>query len=471
MNKKELIIFISGNGSNLQAIIDACEDGTLNANIKCVVSNKSNAYGLERALKHNIRTELYMWNREHNRNIYDWTLAKRINEIGCDLIVLAGWMHLLGSEFLNNIKCPIINLHPALPGQFPGKDAIKQAWEAYKQGRIKSTGLMIHHVIEEMDAGEVIETCEIPINSWDTFDDLNERVRHHEKPTLIKAIQKLTTRYPLIYRGKVRDVYDLGNDFLCFHQTDRQSAFDRHICKIPHKGIILTSISAFWFNKTEHIIPNHMICWKDNTMICKKCTPFKVEVVVRGYITGSTSTSLWTHYNNGERVYCGVSFPDGLIKNQKLYKNVVTPTTKGEHDNPISGEDIIQMGLMTQQEWNYIHDKALELFDYGQKVSHTKGLILVDTKYEFGKDVNGNILLIDEIHTCDSSRYWLLKTYHEKMNKGDEPDKFDKDVIRDYIKSKCDPYNEKLPEIPQELINKVQQAYSKFYKMLTEDEP
>ena len=270
-----------------------------------------------------------------------------------------------------------------------------------------------------------------------------------------------------VYVGKVRNVYDIGDNLLAFEHTDNQSAFDRHICIIPNKGEILTKISEWWFNKTKHIIPNHFISSNKNIMICKKCEPFKIEVVVRGYITGSTSTSLWTHYGNGERIYCGIKFPDNLIKNQKLDNIVVTPTTKGDKDEPISSEDIINKGLASEEEWDYIRTKALELFDFGQKVSNEKGLILVDTKYEFGKDDKGNILLIDEIHTCDSSRFWLKDTYQTKFDKGLEPDRFDKDIIRTFIKNSCDPYKDELPEIPKSLIFKAQNAYQEFFGMLT----
>ena len=184
-------------------------------------------------------------------------------------------------------------------------------------------------------------------------------------------------------------------------------------------------------------------------MIVKKCTPFRLEVVVRGYITGNTKTSLWTHYKNGEREYCGIDFPDGLVKNQKLECNIVTPTTKGEVDVPISPEDIVEHGFATADEWEFMSNKALQLFQYGQNIANKKGFILVDTKYEFGKDANDNIILIDEIHTCDSSRYWLKKTYKTLFKLGKEPEKLDKDLVRDYVRTKCDPYIDDIPEIPQ----------------------
>ena len=197
-------------------------------------------------------------------------------------------------------------------------------------------------------------------------------------------------------------------------------------------------------------------------MICKKCSVIPLEIVVRGYITGSTSTSLWTHYNKGVRNYCGIEFPDGLNKNDRLSKPVITPTTKGEIDEPISREEILNRGIVTEEEIDFIFSKALELFRYGTEVVDKKGLILVDTKYEFGRTIDGEIILIDEIHTCDSSRFWLKESYKP----GVEPKKLDKDAARDYIKSVCDPYNDPIPEIPQVEKDKVFSCYKRLYELL-----
>ena len=272
-----------------------------------------------------------------------------------------------------------------------------------------------------------------------------------------------------IYKGKVRDCYDIGYNLLAMLHSDRQSAFDRHICDIPGKGIILTYASKWWFERTQYIIPNHFIYSRGNTMIVKKCQPFKVEVVVRAYITGSTKTSLWTHYNNDERVYCGITFPDGLVKNQKLDRNYVTPTTKSDSDEPISEKDIVELGLMTEKEWIYVKEKALELFEFGQMIADKRGLILVDTKYEFGKDVNGDILLIDEVHTCDSSRYWLKSSYEERFTNKLDPQSFDKDIVRQYLNRCCDPYHvSSLPEIPDHLIEQTRNAYTDYINLVTQ---
>ena len=273
-----------------------------------------------------------------------------------------------------------------------------------------------------------------------------------------------------IYEGKVRNVYDIGNNALLLEATDRTSGFNKHLCEIPGKGILLNKMSEFWFNKTRHIIPNHLLYSKNRYSVVKKCSPFKIEVIVRGYITGSTETSLWTHYKNGSRNYCGIEFPDGLVKNQKLEAPVVTPTTKDENDRPITPEEIVRDKYMTQEEMDYVFTKALELYNYGAEYAESKDLILVDTKYEFGKDMKGNIILIDEVHTCDSSRYWKKNTYNERFKEGKSPEKYDKDQIRDWVNTQCDPYKDAIPEIPQDVIDLVYYSYITFYKQLVNRE-
>jgi phosphoribosylaminoimidazole-succinocarboxamide synthase len=472
----KLIIFISGEGTNLQAIIDSVNTKVLNAEITCVISNKKNANGLNRALKANIATKVFEFKRKsESKQQYEQRILEFLSEYDYNLIVLAGFMYVFTNYFLSR-TVNVVNLHPALPGMFPGKNAIGQAWEAYQKKKndrgVHGTGVMVHDVIEEIDAGKVIGVQKVPIYPNDTLQSLQERVRYYEKPLLISSIAKKlqvidNNHSSNKYVGKVRDCYDLGYDVLAMNHSNRQSAFDRHICHIPNKGKLLTETSVWWFDRTQYIIPNHYLHHHDNVMIVKKCVPFKVEVVVRGYITGSTKTSLWTHYNNGARMYCGITFQDGLVKNQKLDRNYLTPTTKGIVDEPISSEDIVLGKLMTQREWDYVSSKALELFEYGQMVASDRGLILVDTKYEFGKDKHGNILLIDEIHTCDSSRFWIKESYQNMFDQGLEPEKLDKDSVRQYVRSKCDPYTDPLPEIPDELITKTRSAYHKFYEMLT----
>ncbi len=271
-----------------------------------------------------------------------------------------------------------------------------------------------------------------------------------------------------VRRGKVREVIDINSHMIGLIHTDRLSSFDRHICDVPGKGNLLLQTSLWWMNQTQHIVPNHVLMHHKNLLLCKKCRTIPLEIVVRGYITGSTQTSLWTHYNNGERTYCGIDFPDGLEKNQKLASPVITPTTKDEHDEPLSAQQIVERGILNQLELNYISHVALRLFNYGQRVAASRGLILVDTKYEFGYDSRGLITLIDEIHTCDSSRYWNASTYQDRFDAGLEPEKLDKDAARDYVKTICNPYTAvEIPEIPEERIDSVYQCYSNLYNMLT----
>ena len=269
--------------------------------------------------------------------------------------------------------------------------------------------------------------------------------------------------------GKVRDQYEL-DDKIILITTDRQSAFDRVLASIPFKGQVLNLTSAWWFEKTKDIIDNHVIDIPDpNVTIAKKCNVIPIEFVVRGYITGSTSTSLWTVYNNGDREYCGNILPEGLVKNEKLQENMLTPTTKEkDHDRPIAPKQIVSEGWMTQEDWDYCSRKALELFSFGQRKAEENGMILVDTKYEMGHDENGNIVLIDEIHTPDSSRYWLSKTYDKRIDDGLEPENIDKEFLRLWFVDNCDPYNdETLPEAPDELVSELSSRYIYLYEKIT----
>ncbi|MDP7653389.1 MAG: phosphoribosylaminoimidazolesuccinocarboxamide synthase [Candidatus Marinimicrobia bacterium] len=271
------------------------------------------------------------------------------------------------------------------------------------------------------------------------------------------------------YGGKVRDRYEL-EDRLVLITTDRQSAFDRILAAIPFKGQVLNQTSAWWFEQTKDIIPNHVINIPDpNATVARKCTVFPIEFVVRGYITGSTSTSLWTVYNSGDREYCGNVLPDGLVKNQKLETNMLTPTTKEEHhDRPISPSEIVNEGWMSQEDWDYCSGKAVELFTFGQKTAAENGMILVDTKYEMGRDEDGHIMLIDEIHTPDSSRYWLADSYEARINAGKEPENIDKEFLRLWFVDNCDPYNDKvLPDAPEELVIELSKRYIQLYEMIT----
>ena len=478
---KKLVVMISGEGTNLQALIDACKSNTLNSKIVGVVSNKINVGGVKRAQDANIPIVTAPFNKSMDRKVYDANLAVSVKAFDPDLIVLAGWMHVLTSEFLSVFPKMVVNLHPALPGTFVGANGISQAYMAFKKGEITSTGVMTHYVIPEVDKGDYIQALRIPILPDDTITDLSDRVKKHEKQVLVSTIRYLTEPedsstekkepFKRALVGKVRDVFDIGHDLLALSHSDRLSAFDRHICEIPTKGAVLTSSSAFWFNKIEELgIKTHYLWSKDNVMISKKCKVFPIEVVVRGFITGSTRTSLWTHYKSGARTYCGINFPDGLTKHQRLDHPVITPTTKGEVDEPISAEDIVKKGLATQEEWDYMADAAMRVFTYGQKLAESRGLLLVDTKYEFGRDVDGNILLIDEVHTCDSSRFWFSATYESRLAEGKDPQKYDKDVVRDYVKGQYpDPYAAEKIVVPSSCINDTKDVYHSFYNTLTGD--
>ena len=303
------------------------------------------------------------------------------------------------------------------------------------------------------------------MNAIESTKHYKDRIKTELKNTLIN------TNLPsgIKKSGKVRDQYELENQ-IALITTDRQSAFDRVLATIPFKGQVLNLTSAWWFEKTKHIMPNQVINVPDpNVTLAKKCKVFPIEFVVRGYITGSTSTSLWTVYKNGDREYCGNIIKDGLIKNQKLEKNMLTPTTKEEHhDRPISPNEIIDENWMSSKDWDYCSKKALELFEFGQKNSAKNGMILVDTKYEMGKDENGNILLIDEIHTPDSGRYWIADSYSDRMNKNKEPQNIDKEFLRLWFMDNCDPYNDKtLPKAPEELVLELSSRYIYLYETIT----
>ncbi|MDA1196900.1 MAG: phosphoribosylaminoimidazolesuccinocarboxamide synthase [Nanoarchaeota archaeon] len=271
------------------------------------------------------------------------------------------------------------------------------------------------------------------------------------------------------YQGKVRDVY-VASDKLFLVATDRQSAFDRNLAHIPFKGQVLTQTSAFWFEQTKDIVENHVISNVDpNVVVCKKLTVFPVEVVIRGFLTGVTSTAAWTAYERGEREFCGNTLPENMAKNQKFDTPIITPTTKDDkHDEKISAAEIVSSGRMTQEQWDFVSSKALLLFARGQEIASRNGLILVDTKYEFGFDSDGKIFLIDEIHTPDSSRYWIKKTYADRFSAGDEPENIDKEFLRLWFKKHCDPYNDaELPDAPEELVVELSKRYIQLFEMIT----
>lgn len=276
---------------------------------------------------------------------------------------------------------------------------------------------------------------------------------------------------PNRYKGKVRENYDLPDGNRIIIATDRISAFDRILAAIPFKGAVLTQTARYWFEKTADVCPNHVVSYPHpNVVIGTRLDILPVEIVVRGYLAGTTSTSVLTKYKAGERTMYGVTLPDGMRDNQKLDAPLITPTSKefdGGHDEPLSPQEILDKGLLTPAQWEAVSNYALALFKRGQELSARNGLILADTKYEFGTDRDGNIILADEIHTPDSSRYWIADGYDAAFADGKRPKSFDKDFIRAWVVERCDPYKDAIPEIPEDLILQTSDVYLQAYKMIT----
>lgn len=270
------------------------------------------------------------------------------------------------------------------------------------------------------------------------------------------------------YSGKVRDYYILNGKRVIV-TTDRQSAFDIIIGFIPFKGAVLNLLAAFWFEKTKDIVSNHLISVPDpNVSLVKNCQLIPIEMVIRGYITGVTNTSIWGSYEKGERVIYGIEFPEGLRKNQKLPVPVITPTTKAEkgHDERLTEKEIRQRRIVSPALWKQMKKVSLELFERGSKICAKAGIILVDTKYEFGL-LKGKLVLIDEIHTPDSSRFWVKKRYIERFQKGLEPENFDKEFIRLWYIERINPYKDKILPMPTELVAAASQRYIAIYEKIT----
>jgi len=276
---------------------------------------------------------------------------------------------------------------------------------------------------------------------------------------------------PNFYRGKVRDAYGISEGRRLLISTDRQSAFDQVLAAVPYKGQVLTQTAKYWFDSTSDICPNHVISYPDpNIVMVKDLDMLPIEMVVRDYMTGSTETSIWPMYERGERTLYGHSFLDGLVKNQKLPTTIITPTTKaaqGDHDAPITEAEILETKLVTREQWNELSEKSLALFSRGRQLAEKNGLILVDTKYEFGIDENGIITVADEIHTPDSSRFWIAESYNERLETGKNPESLDKEFLRLWIDAKCDPYNDPIPEIPPETLLEFSDKYIKLFELVT----
>lgn len=291
------------------------------------------------------------------------------------------------------------------------------------------------------------------------------------KNNLIKTVD--LKGYGKKYQGKVRDCYIVGDKRILI-TTDRISAFDMVLGFIPGKGAVLNQLAAFWFEHTRDIIPNHIISVPHpNISIVKNVKLIPIEMVVRGYISGVTNTSIWGSYQKGERVIYGIKFPDGLSKNQKLKTPVVTPTTKAKsgHDERLTEKELLKRKIVTPKVWNQMKKAALELFERGTKICAKGGIILVDTKYEFGLDGDGGLILIDEIHTPDSSRFWIKKTYQARIKKGLEPENFDKEFLRLWYARKGYTGDGKPPKMSPALANQVSKRYIQIYKKITGKKP
>jgi phosphoribosylaminoimidazole-succinocarboxamide synthase len=262
-------------------------------------------------------------------------------------------------------------------------------------------------------------------------------------------------------RGKVRDVYRLGDDRLVLVATDRLSAFDRVLGTVPHKGELLTALSAWWFGQLDGVVANHLLAVPDpNVTVALACRPLPVEVVVRGYLTGVTSTSLWPRYEAGERSLYGVELPSGLAFNDPLPTPIVTPTTKaaaGSHDEPLSGAEVVDRGLVEPARWAEVVDAALRLFAAGSTACAAAGMTLVDTKYEFGLDAEGRLRLIDEVHTPDSSRFWRAGT----------ADNLDKELVRRHYVAAGYRGEGEPPPLPADLAGTLSAVYAEALERLT----
>ena len=268
-------------------------------------------------------------------------------------------------------------------------------------------------------------------------------------------------------RGKVRDMYLLADKRILI-TTDRQSAFDHVLGTIPLKGQVLNRIASYWFDQTADLAPNHVIAVPDpNVTVARELEMLPVEIVVRRYLTGSTDTSVWTHYDRGVRSFCGVTLPEGMVKNQPFDAPIITPTTKSEdHDESISPQEIVGRGLMTAELWERVESVALALFARGSDLAERQGLILVDTKYEMGLDGDGSITIADEIHTPDSSRFWIAETYQDRHARGDEPESLDKEFLRLWLKER-NISDDNIPELDDQIRIDVAERYIDLFERVT----
>jgi phosphoribosylaminoimidazole-succinocarboxamide synthase len=294
--------------------------------------------------------------------------------------------------------------------------------------------------------------------------------RHTLRPFLSTSLDETSlVGFGERYRGKVRDVYlQPQKKRRILIATDRQSAFDILWCTVPLKGQVLNQMSAWWFDRVTDIMPIHVVATPDpNVTVGKELTMMPVEIVVRAYLTGSSKTSAWMNYQSGVRDFCGVRLPDNMKKNDPFKEPIITPTTKGEDDELIDTAGIIKHKLATASQWEEVQEKALKVFRRGQELAAKRGLILVDTKYEMGFDADGTLTLADEIHTPDSSRYWIAGTYDERLAAGKEPDMLDKEFFRLWLRSEGFEYGGKRPEITDDVRLDLALKYIDLFERIT----
>ena len=287
---------------------------------------------------------------------------------------------------------------------------------------------------------------------------------------LPSALGETNLSLPGKQTGKVRDWYDLSDGKRLIITTDRLSAFDRILARVPYKGQVLNQLSAWWFDQMQDVIPNHIISVPDpNAAVVTEVEPLPVEVVVRGYISGVTTTALWYRYNLGEREIYGYTFPEGLKKNQALPEPIITPTTKGGktgHDERLTCAEVVSRGILDADTWSQVQSAALAIFKRGQQIAQEAGLILVDTKYEFGRASDGRILLIDEVHTPDSSRFWKAASYKSRFAAGQEPENFDKEFVRLAYAELGYRGDGEIPSVPDTLWAAASERYISIYEIL-----
>jgi len=495
MSKYQLSVISDGGGASLEALVVASKLNLIPFEISFVsVTGGLSVEMSDRVNRLKVPVLYAKQGSQESLENFHHTLAVKIKEKhNPDLVLFLNGIEAPTKRFLQIFPHQTLVFENFFPQQFERSSG--KILDCLKCKIIKEAGLTVRWFTCDPTNGTysstVLETIQTPFEEDDTVTSFVQRVQLREKSLLISSLFRwmyfhsnphLLVEGCLGYlefnrRGKVRDLYnyfespdhqDHLQSVLCVCQTSRLSSFDRHITEIKGRGELLTIISEWWFKNTSHIIPNHLLGVMNDTMFVKPTKIIPFEVVVRAYITGTTKTSLWVNYQaSPTNSYCGITFPAGLKKNQRLENLVITPTTKGEVDVPISEIEIVEGNHLTKADWGLIREAALNLFQFGQKIADKMGYILVDTKYEFGYDSDGQIILIDEIHTPDSSRYWVKKTYQERFDQGVEPEKIDKDGIRDYLKSVMDdPYHDPIPEIPEEKKEEVLRSYFNFTKSL-----